>query len=148
MMSTALSESVGRYSVTLTPLVTSCTAVPTELTLAPYLAASALSTSSFQSMPGSGRPSSRSRIAGIFERMAATFLAAAGSLSGSSAESCTCTGLPVGGPARGAVTSTRMPGMSRVSSRISSMMTWADWPRLPVGEFVLDDADGVLGDLA
>ena len=38
-----------------------------------------------------------------------TFLATAGSTSGLSAPICTCTGLPVGGPARGAVTSTSDP---------------------------------------
>ncbi len=64
-MSTDLSVSEGRYSETLTPFVTSWTAVPTASGLAPYFAASALSTSSFQSMPGSGRPSSTSRVSGL-----------------------------------------------------------------------------------
>ncbi len=42
-----------------------------------------------------------------------------------SAPICTWTGLPVGGPARGAVTSTRMPGMSAAFSRILSMIVCA-----------------------
>ena len=64
-------------------------------------------------------------MSGRCARIAATFLAAAGSTSGSSAPSCTWIGLPVGGPARGAVTSTRMPGMSAVLSRIASMISCA-----------------------
>jgi hypothetical protein len=40
MMSTGLSLSAGLYSVSFAPLVTSWSAVPTVLTLAPYLAAS------------------------------------------------------------------------------------------------------------
>ncbi len=97
-------------------------------------------------MPGSGRPSSRSRISGIGASTAATFLAAAGSLSGSSADSWTWIGLPVGGPARGAVTSTKVPAMS---ARLVADLVHDDVRRralLPVGEFELDDADGVFGD--
>ena len=95
------------------------------LTLAWYFAASPLLTSMRQSMPGSGRPSSTSRTSGRLLRIAAAFLAAAGSRSGSSADSWICTGLPVGGPARGAVTSTRMPGISAVFARIPSMISCA-----------------------
>ena len=124
-MSTALSLSEGRNSVTLTPLVTSWTAVPTVLGPAPNLAASAVSTSIFQSMPGSGWPSSRSRMSGRCARMAATFLATLGSTSGSMAPIWIWIGLPVGGPARGAVTSTRTPGMSAVLARIASMISCA-----------------------
>ena len=80
--------------------------------------------------------------------MAATFLAAAGSSSGSSAPICTWIGLPVGGPARGAVTSTRMPGISAVAARMPSMISCAGGARPPVGEFELDDADGVFAELA
>ena len=124
-MSTSLSLSVGRYSVTLTPLVTSWIAVPTVLGLAPYFAASARLTSIFQSMPGSGWPSSMSRTSGCLPTMAATFFAAAGTSSEFSAPICTCTALPVGGPARGAATSTSTPGMSAVALRMSSMISWA-----------------------
>ena len=48
------------------------------VTPAPYLAASALSTLSFQSIPGSGMPSSRSRTSERARSMSATFFAAAG----------------------------------------------------------------------
>ena len=47
--------------------------------------------------------------------MPAIFLAAAGNSSGSSPPIWTWIGLPVGGPARGAVTSTRIPGISAVA---------------------------------
>ncbi len=120
-----MSLSDGRYSVTFTPLVTSCTAVPTEVGLAPYFAASDLLTFIFQSMPGSGRPSSRSRMSLRSASSAATFFAAAGSASGLSPPIWTCTGLPVGGPPRGAVTSIETPGMSAVAVRISAMISRA-----------------------
>ena len=124
-MSTDLSLSTGRYSVAFSPLVTSWTALPTVFTPAPYFAASDLSISIFQSMPGSGRPSSRSRMSLRAPSMAATLAAANGIGAESSAESCTWIGLLVGGPARGAVTSMRMPAISAVLARMASMISCA-----------------------
>ena len=88
--------------------------------LAPYFAASALSTSSFQSMPGSGSPSSTSRVSGWARTISATRSAAGKSPSGSNEVSSSVIGLPVGGPAAGLFTSMMTPGMSLVRSRISS----------------------------
>src|SRR5262249_41516596 len=74
---------------------------------------------------GGGWPSSRSRMSLRAATIAATLLAAAGSAAGSSALSCTWIGLPVGGPARGAVTSIRMPAISAVLARMASMISCA-----------------------
>ena len=139
----------GRYSVTLTPLVTSCTAVPTVFDAGAVFRGLRLVDLDLPVDAGQRQAVVEiADVAALPQGSPATFLAAAGSTSGSSAPSCTWIGLPVGGPARGAVTSTRMPGMSAVLARIASMISCAGGRVLPVGELELDHADRVLGDLA
>ncbi len=81
----------------------------------------------FQSMPGSGQ--GRRRDLGCpsaSASIAATFLAAAGSSSGSRPPSGPGWACRSAGPARGAVTSTRMPGISAVAVRMPSMISCAE----------------------
>src|SRR6516165_6676546 len=146
-MSTDLSLSTGRYSVALRPLVTSWTALPTVLMPAPYFAASDLSTSSFQSMPGSGWPSSRSRM----------------SLRGQDGRDLVGRRRQAGGIERAELHLDRLAGR-RTRARRRHLDEDArnvgglgadgvhDFvrrrPAAPVRELKQDDADGVLGELA
>ena len=125
-MSTASSTPAGLYSLSFNPLVTSCTAVPTDVGLTPNCAALARSTSIAQSTPGGGKPSEMSMTPCTLAMRAATACAFLSSPAGSAAESLTWIALPVGGPASGTRTSTSTPGMPAMTARRSSRIWLAD----------------------
>ena len=127
------------------PLVTSWMMLPTSCTSAPNLAASARSTFSCHSMPGSGAVSSGFSTPGMVASSSRRMRTVSRRASGFGEETSMSMGLPVDGPTSGRRASTRRPGMSATRSRMSAMISAVGAPGAPVGKIQPYRADLVRG---